>query len=193
MTPKVLELGYTYLSSLGLPELARPYMARLADEINEGVSIAVLDGVHSVNVSRMESTGLVRITVPVGTRQRAYSNSMGRVLLAALSPEELDRYFERAEIVPLTARTVTDPARLRRMLASVKANGYALVDQELEPGLIALAVPLHDVTGKVVAAMNVTTHAYRADLRAVQDRYLPPLRAAAQLIDEALRSAPWVH
>jgi IclR family pca regulon transcriptional regulator len=118
---------------------------------------------------------------------------MGRVLLAALPPEELDRYFERAEIVAMTPRTITDPARLRRMLAAVKANGYALVDQELEEGLIALAVPLHDVSGKVIAAMNVTTHAYRADLHAIQDRYLPPLRAAAQLIDDALRSAPWVH
>lgn len=190
LAPKVLELGYSYLSALSLPEIARPYMAALSEEVGLGVSIAVLDGYESVNVGRVEKTDrLVRVSVPVGTRLPAFCNSMGRVLLAGLPAEELDRFFENAELVARTRRTITDPEKLRKELRAVARRGYCVINQELEEGLIALAVPLHNSDGDVVAAMNLTTHAARPDVRAMEREYLPALRAAADQIDTALRAA----
>lgn len=193
LTPRVLELGYAYLSAISLSELARPYMAELAGQLNEGVSISILDGIETVNVGRVEARGLVRITVPIGTRLPAHCNSMGRVLLAALAPEQLNKYFADATFEARTSRTVTDPAALRRILAKVHESGYALVDQELENGLVALAVPLHNVGNRVAAAMNVSTHSSRFDLPEIRRRYLPPLQAAARRIEEALRFAVPLH
>lgn len=190
LAPKVLELGYSYLSALSLPEIAHPYMAALAEEVGQGVSIAVLDGAESVNVGRVEKPdGLVRVSVPVGTRLPAFANSMGRVLLAALPPEELDRYLEGAVLAPLTRRTVTDPEKLRKELRTIARRGYALINQELEEGLIAIAVPLHNSRGDVVAAMNLTIHAVRPEVRVLERDLLPALQAAADRIDAALRAA----
>lgn len=190
LAPKVLELGYSYLSALSLPELARPYMAELAEEVGQGVSIAVLQGTESVNVGRVERTGgLVRVSVPVGTRLPAVSNSMGRVLLAGLPAEELDAFLEKAPLEPLTPRTITDQAKLRKELSTIARRGYAVINQELEEGLIAIAVPLHDAESRVVAAMNLTMHATRPDVRLMERDYLPPLKAAAGKIDHALKAA----
>jgi IclR family transcriptional regulator, pca regulon regulatory protein len=191
--PRVLELGYSYLSALSLPELAQPYMAELARQIKTGVSISILDGVETVNIGRVETTGLVRVTVAVGTRLPAHCNSMGRVLLAALSREKLEEYFDKAVIEARTPRTVTDPVKLRRVIAKVSEQGYALVNQELENGLIALAVPLHNVGSNVIAAMNVTTHPYRIDLQAIRRQFLPPLQAAARRIDDVLGASLPLH
>lgn len=190
LAPKVLELGYSYLSALSVPELARPYMAALAEEVGLGVSIAVLDGKESVNVGRVERTDrLVRVSVPVGTRLPAYANSMGRVLLAGLTPDELDAFFDTVVLEAHTRRTITDPQKLRKELRAVARRGYAVINQELEEGLIAIAVPLHNSEADVVAAMNLTMHATRPDVRALEREYLPPLRAAADQIDAALRAA----
>jgi IclR family transcriptional regulator, pca regulon regulatory protein len=193
MMPRVLELGYSYLSSLTLPELARPYMVELARQLNEDVSLAILDGVETVNVGRVETTGYLRVSIPVGTRFPAHLNSMGRVLLASLLPAQLDEYFEKAVFEARTPRTVTDPAKLRRLLATVRDQGYAVVNQELENGLIALAVPLHNTASSVAAAMSVSTHSFRIDPQAVKRQFLPPLQAAARRIDEALRAALPLH
>jgi IclR family transcriptional regulator, pca regulon regulatory protein len=190
LTPKVLELGYSYLSVLSLPEIARPYMSALVEEVGQGVSIAVLDGTESVNVGRVEKTdSLVRVSVPVGTRLPAFCNSMGRVLLAALSAEDLDRYFEAAVLEPRTPRTITDPEKLRKQLRKEAQRGYAVINQELEEGLISIAVPLHNLHSEVVAAMNLTMHAMRPEVRVMERDYLPPLKAAADKIDAALRAA----
>jgi IclR family pca regulon transcriptional regulator len=190
LAPKVMELGYSYLSALSLPELARPYMAALVDEVGLGVSIAVLDGAESVNVGRVEKTGgLVRVSVPVGTRLPALFNSMGRVLVAALPAEEIDARLESATLEPLTRRTITDPEKLRKELRTVARRGYSVINQELEEGLIAIAVPLHNSQSEVVAAMNLTMHATRPDARVMERDYLPALRAAAAQIDAALGAA----
>jgi IclR family transcriptional regulator, pca regulon regulatory protein len=190
LAPKVLELGYSYLSALSLPQIARPYMAALAEEVGQGVSIAVLEGTESVNVGRVEKPdGLVRVSVPVGTRLPAYCNSMGRVLLAALTPDELDQYFEQAVFEAHTSRTITDPEKLRKELRTVARRGYSLINQELEEGLIAIGVPLHNSQSEVIAAMNLTIHATRPEVRVMERDYLPPLKAAAAQIDAALRAA----
>lgn len=190
LAPKVLELGYSYLSALSLPEIARPYMAAMANAVGLGVSVAVLDGHESVNVARVERNDrLVRVSVPVGTRLPAFANSMGRVLLAALSAEELDQYLAEAVLEARTKSTITDPKKLRKELLTVARRGYAVVNQELEDGLVAIAVPLHNSQSQVVAAMNVTTHAARPNIHSIEREYLPALIATAEQIDAALRAA----
>ena len=151
LRPRVLELGYAYLSGLTLPEVAQPHMEDLVARARESSSISVLDGNDVVYVVRVPTTRIMTVAISIGTRFPAYCTSMGRVLLAAKSDEELDRYLAEVDLVPRTRRTVTDPAGLRRILADVRRLGYALVEQELEDGLASIAVPIHDGGGAVVA------------------------------------------
>src|SRR5213082_2525906 len=141
LRPRVLDLGYAYLSSLSLPDVAQPHMEALVAEVNESSSISVLDDTEVVYVVRVPTRRIMSITLAVGTRLPAYATSMGRVLLAALTDDELDRRLARAELQPLTACTVTDVPKLRGILDSVRQQSYAAVDQELEEGLRSLAVP----------------------------------------------------
>ena len=189
LTPRVLELGYAYLSSLSLPELAEPHLERLAAEVRESSSVSVLDGDDIVYVARVPTSRIMRVAINVGTRFPAHATSMGRVQLAALTDAELDAYLDRVELRPLTANTLTDPAKLRSELARIRAQGWALVDQELEEGLRSVAAPIRDRTGRVVAAVNVSAHASRASKDAVRRVLLPPLLATAERIEADLRAA----
>ncbi|MEU7859507.1 IclR family transcriptional regulator C-terminal domain-containing protein [Nonomuraea sp. NPDC049141] len=186
LTPRVLELGYAYLSSLSLPEVADPHLERLAAEVHESASVAVLDGADVVYVARVATARIMRVTINIGTRFPAYCTSMGRVLLAALSPERLDAYLGSAELRGLTARTITQPAALRAELDRVRARGWAMVDQELEEGLRSIAVPIRDRSGRAVAAVNVSTHASRTTSQQVRRDLLPPLLATAARIEADL-------
>src|SRR4051812_26775817 len=121
LTPRVLELGYAYLSSLSLPEIAAPHLERLAAEVRESSSVSVLDGDDIVYVGRVPTSRIMRVAINVGTRFPAYATSMGRVLLASLPEPALDSYLGRAELRRLTAHTVTDEAALRRELARIRA------------------------------------------------------------------------
>src|SRR5437764_10317258 len=129
------------------------------------------------------------ITLAVGARLPAYATSMGRVLLAGLPDAELEERLARAELAALTSRTVADKASLRRVLVAVRRQGYAAVDQELEEGLRSLAVPIHDASGAVVAALNVSVHASRATMVVLRREFLPSARAAAEAIETDLGSA----
>jgi len=122
----------------------------------------------------------------VGSRLPAWVTSMGRVLLAGLPEVELDRVLAMSQIQTYTAETVTDVAELKRVLAGVRADGYACVAQELEPGLQSVAVPIIDRSGRVIAAMNVSGHANRFSREAMLEAFLPPLRRAADQINHAL-------
>jgi len=187
LTPRVLELGYAYLSSLSLPEIAEPHLERLAAEVRESSSVSVLDGDEIVYVGRVPTSRIMRVSINVGTRFPAYATSMGRVLLAALSEDELDAYLARAEIHPLTPRAIATPEALRKELATIRAQGWALVDQELEEGLRSVAVPIRDRDGEVVAAVNVSAHASRATKDVVRKTLLPPLLETASRIEADLR------
>ena len=187
LTPRILELGYAYLSSLSLPEIAEPHLERLAAEIHESSSVSVLDGDEIVYVGRVPTSRIMRVSINVGTRFPAHATSMGRVLLAALSEAELHGYLARAELRPLTPRTITDPAVLTAELATIRAQGWALVDQELEEGLRSVAAPVRGRDGAVVAAVNVSAHASRASREAVRKTLLPPLLATARRIEADLR------
>ena len=187
LRPRVLELGYAYLSSLSLPEVAMPHMETLVAEVNESCSIAVLDDIDIVYVARVPTRRIMSITLAVGTRLPAFATSMGRVLLAGLPDDELEERLARIEITPLTSRTVKDKQGLREILTIVARQGYAATDQELEEGLRSLAVPLHSAAGTVIASLNVSVHASRASMAVLRRDFLPLALGAAAAIDEDIR------
>ena len=187
LRPRVLELGYAYLSSLSLPEVALPHMERLVAQVNESCSISVLDDIDVVYVARVPTRRIMSITLAVGTRLPAFVTSMGRVLLAGLAEAELEERLARIELTPLTARTVTDKDALREIIATVRRQGYAATDQELEEGLRSLAVPLRGASGTVTAALNVSVHASRASMAAMRREFLPLALGTATAIEEDLR------
>ncbi|GAA3750810.1 IclR family transcriptional regulator C-terminal domain-containing protein [Plantactinospora mayteni] len=184
---RILELGYAYLSSLSLPEVAQPHMETLVAEVHESCSMSVLDGDEVVYVARVPTKRIMTVAISVGTRFPAYATSMGRVLLAAQPAQWLDTYFDTAELRPLTRRTITDPVRLRTILNRIGTQGYAIVDQELEEGLRSLAAPIRDADGAVIAALNVSAHASRGSSEVIRKELLPPLLATAKRIEEDLR------
>lgn len=188
LRPRVLELGYAYLSGLSLPDVAAPHMEEMVARLHESSSISVLDGQHVVYVVRVPTKRIMTVAISVGTRFPAYATSMGRVLLAALPQGELDRYLAQALLEPLTDRTVTDPDRLRELLAQVAEQGYSIVDQELEEGLRAVAAPIRGAADVGTAAMNVSAHASRVSMAALREQILPVLLETAGQIEADLRA-----
>jgi IclR family pca regulon transcriptional regulator len=188
LRPRVLELGYAYLSGLGLPEVAQPHMEALVARVNESSSMSVLDDTDVVYVVRVPTRRIMAITLAVGTRLPAYATSMGRVLLAALPPDELDGRLARTEIRPLTATTVSDAEALRARLDRVREQGWATVDQELEEGVRSVAAPIRDASGAVTAALNVSAHASRTTMQALRRDVLPLLLESAAAIEAELRA-----
>jgi IclR family pca regulon transcriptional regulator len=189
LTPRVLELGYSYLSSISLPEVAVPHLERLVTEVHESSSVSVLDGDDVVYVARIPTSRIMAVSINVGTRFPAYATSMGRVLLAGLPEDELTAYLERTQLRRLTPKTITSPKALAAELARVRAQGWALVDQELEEGLRAIAAPIRDRSGKVVASANVSAHASRTSPDDIRRDLLPPLLATAARIEADLQVA----
>ena len=188
LTPRVLALGYAYLSSLSLTDVAQSHLSDLANEVHESCSASVLDGFEIVYVARAATKRIMTISLSVGTRLPAYATSMGRVLLGALPAEQLDAYLDRASLAPLTERTIVDRDRLRAEVERTRTRGWGLVDQELEDGVRSIAVPVHDAAGRVVAAVNTSAHATRVPLATLQRSFLPKLRACASAIDAELRT-----
>jgi IclR family transcriptional regulator, pca regulon regulatory protein len=188
LRPRVLELGYAYLSSVTLPEVAEPHMEALVAKVNESSSISVLDDTDIVYVVRVPTRRIMSITLSVGTRLPAYPTSMGRVLLAGLSDPELDERLDRIDLRPLTSHTITDRNVLLATLDEVRQHGYAVVDQELEEGLRSIAVPIRNPSGAVTAALNVSVHASRASVSALRKEFLPLARETALTIEHDLRS-----
>lgn len=187
LTPRVLELGFSYLSALSIPEIVQPHLERLSREVDESVSAAVLDGGDIVYIARVPTRRIMSVRITIGTRFPAFATSMGRVLLAGMPDAALDALLEASALPSLTERTVTDADALRQELDRVRAQGWALVDGELEPGLRSVAVPLRDRRGDVVAAVNVSTSATRDSVEHVVQRHLPVLRETAAAIDAELR------
>jgi IclR family transcriptional regulator, pca regulon regulatory protein len=188
LRPRVLELGYAYLSGLALPDVAAPHVEELVAKLHESSSISVLDGQHVVYVVRVPTKRIMTVAISVGTRFPAYATSMGRVLLAALPEEELSRYLAEAAFAPLTDRTVTDAAQLRDILAQVAEQGYSIVDQELEEGLRAVAAPIRGAPDVGTAAINVSAHAARVSIAALRQQILPALLKTVAQIEADLHA-----
>jgi IclR family transcriptional regulator, pca regulon regulatory protein len=189
LTPRVLELGYAYLSSLTLPEVAQPHLERLVEKVHESSSVSVLDGDDVVYVARVPTRRIMSVTISVGTRFPAYATSMGRVLLSGVPDEQVDATLSRADLRKLTRRTITSTDVLREAIRQVRRQGYAIVDQELEVGLRSIAVPIRDPAGAVVAAVNLSTQASRTTVADMKRRLLPPLRETAAAVERDVGGA----
>jgi len=189
LTARVLELGYSYLSSMTLPEVAQPHLEQLSARVRESSSVSVLEGTDIVYVARVAVSRIMTVSINVGTRFPAYATSMGHVLLAGLDAAELEEYFVVASLDRLTEHTVTAPGHLRAELAKVSGQGWAMVDQELEEGLRSVAAPIRDRAGRVVAAVNLSTHASRTTAESVHQDLVPPLLETARAIEADLAIA----
>jgi IclR family pca regulon transcriptional regulator len=189
LTPRVLELGFAYLSSQGIPDVAQPHLERLVAEVRESASVAVLDETDVVYVARVATSRIMRVSINIGTRFPAAATSMGRVLLAGIAPAKLDELLEGLELEALTPHTITDAKRLRTELDKVRAQGWAFVDQELEEGLRSLAVPIRDMHGTTLAALNLSSTTSRTTLASARRDLLPPLLTAAARIEADLAAA----
>ena len=180
LRPRVLALGHSYLSSMPLATAAQPILEHLSQILHESCSIALLDGTEIVYVARAHVTRIMAIDLGVGTRLPAFCTSMGRVLLANLPPDELETVLPKIEFTRYTDRTVSSVERLRQVLVTVRREGHAIIDQELELGLRSMAVPVRNPAGRVVAAINVGAHGQRVSIQDMRTRFLPYLHAAAQ-------------
>lgn len=179
LTPKVLQLGMAYVSSLGLWDIARPHLSRLVAITHESSSMAQLDGSDIVYVGRAAVPKIITMRVDIGTRFPALQTSQGKVLLAALAPDELTAALavpSRSGLPPFLPR---DRADIDAELRAVRARGWAVADEELAPGIRSVAVPVRDGTGAVRAAMNVTVHAAETSLERLTNEYLPHLLRTA--------------
>jgi IclR family pca regulon transcriptional regulator len=189
LTPRVLSLGWAYLASLDLPELAQPLMENLVERTKESCSLATLDPPDIVYVARVPTRRIMTVTLGVGARLPAHATSMGRVLLAGLSDEKLERFLDDTPLERFTDNTITDADELRAAVAVTRTQGWALVDQELEVGLRSVAAPVTKAPCGTVAAVNVSAAAQRVSIDEFRERFLPDLLATADSIYAAARHA----
>ncbi|MFB8026528.1 IclR family transcriptional regulator C-terminal domain-containing protein [Streptomyces sp. NPDC056465] len=189
LTPRVLALGYPVLSRTTLPRIAEPHLAALAARIQDSTSLAVLVDDSVQYVARAATHRIMTVDITVGTRFPAYATSLGRVLLADLSTDALKSVLAHSELRPLAPHTLTHRAALETVLDGVRAEGYALVDEELEAGLRSIAVPVRDRTGTAVASVNVAMHSSSRTTEECLEQVLPQLRLTARRIEAELHIA----
>lgn len=182
LKPKILTLGYSYLSSTPLTVSAQPCLNQVSQILGESCSLAVLEQDEVLYISRSQTSRVMSIALNAGSRLPAYCTSLGRIMLASLAPADLDAYLNRVALRPHTDRTVVSEERLREILAEIRQQGFAVVEEELEIGLRSIAVPVRGATGTVVAALNVGAQATRVSRAQMEQAFLPVLlNAAAEL------------
>ena len=180
LKPKILSLGYSYLSSTPLTVSAQPCLNGISRALNESCSLAVLDNEEVLYVARSATSRVMSIALNTGSRLPAYCTSLGRVLLASLPEEAMQRYFDTVKLRAYTERTVVSVARLREILSEVRVSGYSVVEEELEVGLRSIAVPVRGASGIVHASLNVGAQATRVSTRQMEEEFLPALLKGAQ-------------
>ena len=190
LCPKVLELGAAYLESMDIDRLTQTHLEELARLTGDSAALSVLDGNDIIYVARASVRTLVRLEAHVGSRFPAHVTSMGRVLLAGLSPERLAQYFSTQEFVALTDRTVTDPKRIRQLIDDCRRTDYSAVEDELAYGVVAVAVPVFDLQGQVVAALNSSSHSKRISKAKLVRERLAILKRASQAISAEFSRVP---
>jgi IclR family pca regulon transcriptional regulator len=186
LTPRLLDLGFTYLSTLDVTSVVQPFMEQVTDALHESCSVSVLDDHDVVYIARRAANRIMSINLAVGSRLPAHATSMGKVLLAYLPPVEFEHYLQSVDREPLTANTIVDDQPLRAALEDIRANGWAVADEESELGVRSAAAPLVGRDGEVRAAINVSAHAARVSLEQLKADYLPVLLEAARGISKAL-------
>ncbi len=192
LTPRVLELGYSYLSSLDLTELAQQCLEQLSQRVGESCSMAVLDGSDIVYVLRVPVRRVMSVALGVGARLPAFAASMGRVMLADLPDDALDAWLGAQKFRAYTPQTIRTASALKAELLRVRKQGYALVARELEPGLCSIAVPVRAGDGRVVAGLNIGMPYSEEVLRRAVKQMLPALQEARQAIEQAIRRGGWL-
>jgi len=184
LTPKILDLGFAYLTSMPFWNLAEPVMEDLVEQVHESCSAAVLNGAEIVYVLRVPTHKIITQNLSIGSRLPAFCTSMGRVLLAALDEARLDEVLDSSPLVARTPRTVVDKNALHEAFAIVRRQGWAIVDQELAEGLISMSAPMRDRQGRVIAALNISGNAQRKNARQMVKAFLEPLQEAAQRVSD---------
>jgi IclR family pca regulon transcriptional regulator len=180
LKPKILSLGYSYLSSTPLTVSAQPCLNNISRSLNESCSLAVLENDEVLYVARSATSRVMSIAVGTGSRLPAYCTSLGRVLLAGMPEEAVRHYLDTVKLRAFTERTVVSPVRLREILSEVRVSGYSVVEEELEVGLRSIAVPVRGASGVVHAALNVGAQATRVSTRQMEEDFLPVLLRGAQ-------------
>jgi len=187
LTPKVLDLGYAYLSSLPIWNQAQPLLEELAAQMRLSCSVTVPDGDDIVYVVRLSTHRTMSINLGIGSRLPSYCTAMGRVLLSGLEREELRARLSRMALLPLTPKTVTDADQLLELVDGVRAQGWAMVCEELEQGLVSIAAPVRDRGGRVVAAINLSAPATPAMAQTLREQGVPALLACAARVSALMR------
>jgi IclR family transcriptional regulator, pca regulon regulatory protein len=190
LRPRVLELGAAYLESMNIETLTKTYLEDLVAHTGDSAALTVLDGADIVYVARVSVRTLMRLEAHVGSRFPAYPTSMGRVLLAGLSAERLQHYFATTEFLALTDHTVTDRARLQKLVDECRRVGYSAVEDELAYGVVAVAVPVFDQSKRVVAALNTSSHSRRITKAKLVRERLPMLQKISAQITNELQRVP---
>src|SRR5271165_4801428 len=183
---QVLRLGFSFLSSSSVVEAARPVLEHITEQLHESSSMSMLDGGEIVYVARSAASRVLAAGLSVGSRLPAYCTSMGRVLLAALPEKELAAYLRNLKPRAYTPKTLTRVPQIKKAILEVRANGYALVDEELEAGLRSIAIPVSTRSNRVVAAINVGTHVSRVDRATLIGHCLPVLQDGARALRNIL-------
>ncbi len=184
LRPKVLQLGYSALSSVGILDVVQPIMNELTQRTQESIFTAVLTGDDVTYLARSTPDRVMAVSINIGNRLPAYAASTGRVLLAGESDEALERYLDRVDLTHHTARTVTSKAKLREAILETRRCGYSLVDEELELGVRSLSVPIRDARQRVIAALNACCPSVRFTVKDMEQQLVPELLKAASRINQ---------
>ncbi|WP_164155292.1 IclR family transcriptional regulator domain-containing protein [Sandarakinorhabdus rubra] len=190
LTPEVLAFGSAYLSSMNIETVAVPPLQALSAQTGDSVSLAVRSGREILYVVHIPSNRRIRIGAGVGTRFPLSATSMGKVLLAFQGEAAIEAFLAEAPLPRLTERTISDADGFRARLKSVVDRRYDSALDELDYGIVSVAVPLFDATGKVVAAINCSTSTTRISQDELVRTRLPLLQAAAGAIAAELRRFP---
>ncbi|WP_197275574.1 IclR family transcriptional regulator domain-containing protein [Bacillus sp. FJAT-22090] len=186
LTARTLTLGHAYLSSNNIWSIAHPFMRDFVNKTGESCSVSILDGTDILYVARVSSKRIMSINIDVGTRLPAYATSMGHVLLAYLPEEKLENYFASNEFTKFTNNTIQHKVQLLEVLKEVRKNNWGGVDQQLEEGLRSIAVPIRNLHGEVIAAVNCSVHAGRISKDVLRDEFLPLLQETSEKISQAM-------
>ena len=182
LSPRILRLGYAYLSSTSLSARVQPFLERISEETGESSSAAILDGDDIVYIARSATRRIMSIGLGVGSRLPAYCTSLGRAILAYQPQDAIEAYLQRVRLEARTPKTMTDKDQFRTVLQDTRAQGYALVNEELEFGLRSIAVPVIQKTGQVTIALNLSAQAGRVSTDEMKERFLPSLNGASEAL-----------
>lgn len=189
LTPRVLRLGYAYIASSALPQIVQPYLDQVSAQTHESCSASILDGDEIIYIARTATKRIMSVNLGVGTRLPAFCTSMGRVLLASLDAAEAARRIAASRRQQFTQKTCTRKEQLLEILANVREQGYSVIDQELEIGLVSIAVPIRNAAGKTVAALNIGAQSARIPATDMPGQFLAKLTEAQKSLQPLIKSS----